>query len=224
MIEVTAIDQKEIYRYLGYGDSTPDSATARLVNETEKQLLAVISPRYIYRFFQISPAAEGVRLDNGKLLLPGTDISAHLQGCRQAALMAATLSTATDRLLRKLQIHDMARAAVANSAANTAIEQVCDAVAEKIHQRMPTLYQTFRFSPGYGDLPIHIQKDFLNVLDAPRKIGLVVTPDNIMVPEKSISAIIGLSEQPLQKKRRGCRDCNLREHCMFRLKGAHCAS
>ncbi len=224
MIEVTAIDRQEIYRYLGYGTCEPDLATAELVNETEKQLIGIIAPRYIYRFFQITPAKNGVQLDNGKLFLPGKDIHAHLKGCKQAVLMAATLSTVTDRFLKKLQINDMAKAAIANSAANTAIEQVCDAVAEEIQKRTPNLYQTFRFSPGYGDLPIEIQKNFLTVIDAPRKIGVAVTASNIMVPEKSVSAIIGLSEKPLQKKRRGCRDCNLRGSCMFRLKGTHCAS
>lgn len=224
MIELQTIDQKEVYRYLGYGTNRPDPVTAQLVDTTEKQLLDVIAPRYIYRFFQISQTADGVQLDNGKLFLPGKDIRAHLQDCKQAVLMAATLSAATDRFLRKLQINDMAMAAIANSAANTAIEQVCDAVAEEIHARTPALYQTFRFSPGYGDLPIEIQKDFLKVIDAPRKIGLAVTANNIMVPEKSVSAIIGLSEKPIQKKRRGCRDCNLRKSCPFRLKGAHCAS
>lgn len=224
MIEITAINRTEVYRYLGYGKNRPDDITAQIIDEMEEQMLAVIAPRHIYRFFQISQQADGVKLDDGKLFLPGKDITTHLQGCRQAALMAVTLSGAVDRFLRKLQIHDMAKAAIANSIASTAVEQICNTVEEKIHAHTPHLYQTFRFSPGYGDLPIEIQKDFLNVLDAPRKIGLAVMASHIMVPEKSVSAIIGLSEKPIQKKRRGCRDCNLRDNCTFRLKGDHCAS
>ncbi len=224
MLELSSINHREIYRYLGYGTNQPDEATAALVREVEKKLLQIIKPRHIYRLFRITHVNGGVELEDGKLFLPGNDIHAHLRGCRQVALMAATLAVDTDRFLKKLQFSDMAQAAIANSAANSAIEQICDAVAEEIKNRLPQLYQTSRYSPGYGDLPISVQKKFLSVLDAPKKIGLAVTANNIMVPEKSVSAIIGLSEKPVQKKQRSCRECSLRKSCMFRLKGDHCDS
>ncbi len=224
MTKLLSINHQEIYRYLGYGKSKPDAATAALVCELEKKLLQIIKPRYIYRLFTITHVKGGVQLEDGKLFLPGNDISAHLQGCKQVALMAATLAVDTDRFLKKLQFSDMAQAAIANSAANTAIEQICDGVAEEIKNRLPLLHQTSRFSPGYGDLPISIQKEFLAVLDAPKKIGLAVTASNIMVPEKSVSAIIGLSQKPVQKKQRRCCECNLHNTCMFRQKGDHCGS
>ncbi|PID75692.1 MAG: methionine synthase [Deltaproteobacteria bacterium] len=224
MLELSSINHREIYRYLGYGSSQPDTATASLVKKVEKKLLRVIRPRHIYRLFRITPVSGGVQLEDGKLFLPGNDIYRHLKGCKRAVLMAATLAADTDRFLKKLQFFDMAEAAIANSAANTAIEQVCDAVAEEIKNRLPLLYQTSRYSPGYGDLPISIQKEFLNILDAPKKIGLTVTTNSIMVPEKSVSAIIGLSEKPFSRKRRSCRECNLHETCMFRLRGSRCDS
>ena len=51
---------------------------------------------------------------------------------------------------------------------------------------------TPRFSPGYGDLPIELQRDFLTLLDASRKIGLTATESSMLVPSKSITALIGI--------------------------------
>ncbi len=231
MITVTSIDKNELFRYLGYGKSTPDDAVKKLTAEIEKELLAAIFPRYIYRIFhdisictECGKEDESVIFGNTNFKLIGKDIARHLKGCNKVILMAATLSAEADRLIRRMQALDITKAAIANSAANAAIEQVCDAVCDEIAARLPNLYQTSRFSPGYGDLPLAIQKEFLTLLDAPRKIGLTVTESNIMVPEKSVSAVIGLSDNPIQKKRRGCQSCNLRHSCAFRLQGEHCAS
>ena len=49
-----------------------------------------------------------------------------------------------------------------------------------------------RFSPGYGDLPIEIQKDIFRALDCPRRIGLTLNENLLMSPTKSVSAIIGI--------------------------------
>lgn len=43
---------------------------------------------------------------------------------------------------------------------------------------------TFRFSPGYGDYPIEMQKEYLRILDAPRKIGLT-TGDSVCLCRQS---------------------------------------
>jgi len=49
-----------------------------------------------------------------------------------------------------------------------------------------------RFSPGYGDLPLDYQRTLLSVLDTSRKIGVSLTDSLLMVPSKSVSAIVGV--------------------------------
>ena len=82
---------------------------------------------------------------------------------------------------------------------------------------------TWRFSPGYGDLPLVCQRDFLGLLDAPRQIGLTLTPQLMMVPEKSVSAIIGVGAPSREGPRRGCEGCALQKNCVYRREGLHCA-
>ena len=125
-------------------------------------------------------------------------------------------------MIRVSQITDMPRAVVINSLAAVAIEQVCDKIEEKLFAIFPESYFTFRYSPGYGDFPIELQKSFLSELAAPRKIGLSANSSHILTPSKSVTAVIGISSQPIEAKKRGCAVCNLRKTCRYRRNGEHC--
>lgn len=49
-----------------------------------------------------------------------------------------------------------------------------------------------RFSPGYGDLPLALQPDLLNFLNAQRWVGITVGETLLMSPMKSVTAIMGI--------------------------------
>ncbi|MBQ1838930.1 MAG: hypothetical protein II127_04880 [Ruminococcus sp.] len=184
----------------------------RLMDDCEAQLLRVAQPKYLYRVVDL-PCEE---------LTVGEDIRRHLRGCDRAVLLCTTLGASVDRLIRVAQVRDMAEAVVLDSMASVAIEQVCRKADELIAAQFPGCFFTFRFSPGYGDYPIGLQKTFLRLLDAPRRIGLSVSESCLLVPAKSVTAIAGISEHPLERQRRGCAVCNLRKTCQYRRNGEHC--
>ena len=80
------------------------------------------------------------------------------------------------------------------------MEQVCDQVEQEIESQFPGCSFPFRFSPGYGDLPLELQGELLHLLDAPRKIGLCASASHILTPRKSVTAILaspgGRSNKP----------------------------
>lgn len=78
---------------------------------------------------------------------------------------------------------------------------------------------TFRFSPGYGDYPIEMQKEYLRILDAPRKIGLTTGDSCLLVPSKSVTAVLGISDNPIERRKRGCAICSMKGKCRFRRNG-----
>ena len=80
----------------------------------------------------------------------------------------------------------MARAVVLDSFASVAVEQVCQKVDEILAEKYSGKYMTFRFSPGYGDYPIEMQKEYLRILDAPRKIGLTTGDSCLLVPSSRL--------------------------------------
>ena len=137
-------------------------------------------------------------------------------------LMAATLSGAADQLIHRAGVSDMTSSLAMDALASAAIEQVCNRAEEHFRERLPDVYFTWRYSPGYGDLPLSLQPQMLQLLDAQKHLGLTVTPEHILIPRKSVTALIGLSAHPLKKGARGCATCRMRETCAFRKGGAHC--
>ena len=205
-----------------YGKNKPDDKIQEIIDNCEKELLNSITPAYYYSIFNINHEPNKVTLENCDLSLIGEDISNHLKDCDKAILFCATLSHGPDKLIRINQVRDMTKSIIIDALASAAIEQICDLIQEEINERFPSLYQTWRFSPGYGDLPLDIQKEFINVLSATKRAGISSTNTNMLIPSKSVTAIIGLSENIIPKQKRGCQVCSLRETCVYRLKGEHC--
>ncbi|MCD7801265.1 MAG: methionine synthase [Ruminococcus sp.] len=220
-IEVTSLNREETLRYLQCGSVINDDISS-LIDICEAQILKVIQPRYIYQAFNIIVLEDCISVDGTSLKFYGKDIKNHLKGCDKAILMCATISSGVDRIIRMAEISDMAQALILDVLSSVAIENVCNQVDGIINEEYPQYYQTWRFSAGYGDFPIDIQRDFLNVLNAPKKIGLCVTDTNIMTPRKSVTAVMGLSTTPIEKKRLGCASCSMREVCQYRAKNLKC--
>lgn len=222
IIIINYIDRLELLRYLGYGKNLADEKTSLLIDECEKQIIKVIEPRFTYKSFKIADIDSNIHLENTNLVLNGNDIKNHLEGCTNCILMCATISSKVDALIRTSQLTDMTKALIFDTMGSVAIEQVCNKAEEIIKNEFADFYMTWRFSPGYGDFPIEIQNDFLNLLSAQKKIGLTATQNSILVPRKSVTAVIGLSKNPITKKKRGCASCNLRETCEYRKRGERC--
>lgn len=222
MIELNNLNHKEALRYMGCVNGNADEKTMALLAECEKLVIDNSIPRYIYKGFNIIHLEDCIEVEGTNIILSGKDIKQHLDNCYGIVLMCATLSMGIDTLIRKTQLEDMAKALVVNSMSSVAIEQLCDMVEEEIHNSFNNCYKTWRFSPGYGDLTIDLQKDILTTLNAQRKIGLCTTNSMTLTPIKSVTAIIGLSHYPISPKKRGCTGCNLKEVCQYRKAGNHC--
>lgn len=223
MIKLESINRAEALRYMACKDeSTINAAAAACLDECEQQLLEVIAPKMLYRSFPILRENGIIRLQGANLELTGNDIAAHLEGCSHAVLIAATVGHGADRLIRTLQIRDMAKAVIADAFAGAAAEQIMNEAESIIRKEHEGKFLTWRYSPGYGDFPLAIQKKLLDVLDAPRKIGLCTSESCMLTPVKSVTAIIGVSDAPLPPKARGCVTCSMRDVCQFRKRGNHC--
>lgn len=219
--ELKNINREEALRYMGHRGEVPESLNKTL-DECEQRLLDVIHPEFIFRVFGISPCPDGVKVEGSSLILKGEDIRSHIDGCERAVLMCATLGGDTDRLIRTAEVSDISSAFITDALASAAIEDVCRIADKYISEQLPECYFTWRFSPGYGDFPIDIQKGFLETLNAPKRIGLCTAENNILIPRKSVTAVSGVSDTPLPEKKRGCVRCNMADRCVYRKRGEHC--
>ena len=88
------------------------------------------------------------------------------------------------------------------------LESYCDEV--QAQAETGGLLQRPRFSPGYGDWPLEEQRQLFAVLNCAKRIGLTLTDGLMMAPSKSVTAIIGLSEDAacVQNKCMTCSNIN----------------
>ena len=103
------------------------------------------------------------------------------------------------------------------------VEAGCDAAEREIAARFLDRYLTDRFSPGYGDLPLGLQQEICTLLDTERRLGVHATEHCLLNPQKSVTAIVGLSDKPQMARIRGCAYCSMGETCLLRKGGKRCA-
>ena len=214
------LDLKEPLRYLGVRGE-PDPVLLARLSETADRLTRSVEPRWVWRAFPLIHGEAPV-LEGAGLALPGTMAQKMLAECSRAVLLACTLGAEFEALLRAEQARDMARAALLDACGSAWVESGCGAAGEEIAARFPGLYLTDRFSPGYGDLPLSLQRDICGILDAPRRLGVQVTDSLLLNPSKTVTAVAGLSDRPQPARVRGCAFCGLRGDCQYRKGGKIC--
>ena len=211
---------EDALRYLGAARA--DAGTRRMAEETAALLEERLQPRTVWRAFRAGRENGDVALPEAGLRLPGTLAEKMLAECDTVILLACTLGAAFDRMLKEWEARDMARAAVLDACGSAWTETGCDAAEAEIAARFPGKYRTDRFSPGYGDLPLALQADLLRAVDAGRKLGITANASSLLIPCKSVTAVIGLSDRPQGAKIRGCAYCAMAKECEYRKRGSFC--
>ena len=190
------VNEKEVLRYLGCG-SAADGSVPSLIAELSGLFSANAVPRSVYGVWdcQIDSSAAAF----GGITVKSKNLARHLTCCRSAVLLATTLGTEADILLRRLGVQDMEKALIAQAVCAAMIEAYCDSIESELSKKkeLDGLHPTTRFSPGYGDFDIAHQKDILRLLNCER-IGLTLTDGYMLIPSKSVTAVIGFSRERKQ--------------------------
>lgn len=203
----------EVLRYLGYTGQELGPELERRIKEAVARCKKVSRPAVTWRGF-----------DPAMLHFPGKSVAEHLTGAVEVVLMAVTLGHGVDRELRRLSMVDPLGQVMLDAAATAEVERLANKTEAQIRAeaRERGLFCSWRFSPGYGDLPLEVQPDLLGRLDAARRLGVTLTPSNLMVPTKSVTAIVGLHPTPQPGLAATCDVCELRPHCALRSRGVTC--
>lgn len=227
-MKLTALPRGEVLRYLGWKGTPIPEPLEETLQTCMKEMLQWSVPRYFYRRLPVSREESGIRLCGTPYFLPGRDIALHLNHSSEVFLLCATIGLQVDRELRRRMVTAPEEALILDACATAAIEEVADQAEKEIEGlcRAEGKGLTWRYSPGYGDLPLETQKWLIPFLDAPRKIGLTVTDSLLMVPGKSVTAILGVTELPesisSEKQAPACNRCPNRDHCLYRKRGDFC--
>ena len=205
--------EEEILRYMGYPSGyKTDETQLYSIRRIKEEIVASAKPKTIYKRFEIASADGGVEIKGSEVVLLGEAIRKHLEGAKTCIIMAATLGIEVDRILRRTQIKSVSDGLIADACATAYIEAVCDELEKEINEKCGRC--NYRFSPGYEDFPISQQKEIITLLDAEKKIGLCTTESNLLVPVKSVTAVLGVTDTYASCNNK-CDKCSNKERCAF---------
>lgn len=213
--ELLQIPLREVLHFLGWRGTPVDAPLLAQIRDLCDLAVREVRPRMAERRFPLAPDGS---LAGTSMTPQGDDVRAMLAPCREAVLLAATLGAESERLLLRMQAKDAAQALVLDAVLSAAIEAVLDAREEALRGELAVQgrYLTDRFSPGYGDMPLAQTREICEVLGAQRAIGLTVSAGGVMIPRKSVTAILGISDVPVARRPAGCEGCAARETCALR--------
>ena len=105
-------------------------------------------------------------------------------------LLCGTIGGAFERWHRRLSAVSAADALIAQSIGTAAVEKTMDALEAEIKAALAggeTLQP--RRSPGYGNMPLAMNREIIERLDAAKRIGVSFTDSMTLLPSKSVTAV-----------------------------------
>ena len=190
-IALTDEDFLEAARYLGYIKSNPpDEQVYNLIKTACAELFNVFTPKAVFDCFDLKIEEK---ISFADVSINSESLGINLRNCRKVFLVAVTIGPQVDAFIRRTQALDSVKASILQAAGAMLAEKTIEFINAQIKDIAVSQNTKCkpRFSPGYGDVPLTIQKDFFRLLPC-SKIGLSLMDTLIMSPEKSITAFIGM--------------------------------
>ncbi len=206
--EIT-IDPKEVAVYLGYYSA--NGIDKKTITDSILEFMDNSDFRACLAKVPVKITENGV--DLGFMQVESKSLQKNLDGCDEAYILAATTGISSQRLIERNSVVSPIKGIVTDCTGSAAIEAFCDKINLSLSDNPDFLRP--RFSPGYGDLCIDCQRKIVDFLCANKNIGLSLTESLMMVPKKSVTAIIGIGKEKNKCKGNGCMTCKT-ENCPYR--------
>ncbi len=209
--KLTNIDAIETKRYAGLRKEINFDEKKILEACEEAQILIDIKGNWeIYNY----DYKKQKILSETPVIIEGKSIGNHLNDCNKVICMAVTVGENIEKeVTKKFQKGEYTSSILLDAAATTAVEQAADAIEKAIEQNplIRGYSMRWRFSPGYGDWSLSQQVNLFHLSNA-ETIGIRLSSSMMMIPRKSITAIIGLIDNEVKGKRNReknhCENCN----------------
>lgn len=188
---------EDIQRYLGKKKGVTE-ITPNIKNILENMIKlgkAMAKPIGSYSIMKIMKKGDEI-IELEQFSLTGKRISAVLKNSLYVILLATTIGGVLEEEIEKLEkrkkfTEALILDAVGSTMADQAMDFLQSTIQGEFHRRGFSF--TMRYSPGYGDLPLKVQPDLVK-FSGGEEIGIKVTKSYMMIPKKSVTAIIGLEK------------------------------
>ena len=202
---------KEIRRYAGIRGAAEQGGDAAAEGEMDAVLQGCLSQvgqlrcRGVWRVFPILKA--GPALDLGFTVTESRSLSAFLGDCEAVVLLAMTAGMEMDRLIAGAAARSPLRELMMHAIGAERVETACDAFERELERTRGPGRVKGRFSPGYGDVPLSMQRFVFQTLGCEKNAGIYLNEATLlMTPSKSVTALVGLrpaAAGPIPKNKQG---------------------
>ena len=190
--ELPPPQRHEILRYMQAKEITPEmeEMLGEALSEAERSMQFSVC----WREVPFSLAQNGFTLAGTPI--ESRDFANYLANADRLLLFAATTGLSFERVLQKAAKLSPVRALCLHAVGSERTEALCDTFCDFIAKeaKKEGLLPKPRFSAGYGDLPLSLQKQIFALLEPERQIGVSLGAGCLMTPVKSVTAFVALKK------------------------------
>jgi cobalamin-dependent methionine synthase I len=188
---------KAVMRRMGYppGHTGANGAIQSMLDEQVKQARSLICAEGVFRLLKIRSLKKGkVRFHGSDFVLESELVAAMLRDSELAAFFMVTLGPALEQEVKRLLDEgDTTRGFILDAIGSETADEAADRMHHYTLKKLAKNHGysvTPRFSPGYGDWPVTVQPSLAEICEG-ESIGIRVTKSCLMIPRKSVSAVLG---------------------------------
>ncbi|HJP19626.1 MAG TPA: vitamin B12 dependent-methionine synthase activation domain-containing protein [Nitrospinota bacterium] len=192
------IDEKRVLRELRIPvkknlNDLDEKNLAKELKNVIKIAYGLIHGKACYNTFQIKNVFENkVILDKSETMVNSKKMAEILKDCEYCSLFVSTIGAELENHVAEMAKDDQSGAFYLEHVGNWMAEYMAEAVNKRISQGIINagFISKRRYSAGYGDWQVEAQKEILELTEA-RRIGVSITESCLMIPRKSVSALVG---------------------------------
>ena len=208
------IDKQQVLNHMGYGaGGAPSARVESLVKEYADNICHLIEPSYLYVIRDINSVRGSRVFIEGSVTFRSNVIAQLLEQCQKVAVFVVTIGGRLEEVVRQLAKDGlMVQAAVLDAIGSDAAETLAHVVQDIVGKEAEAegLGISLRFSPGYCDWRVSQQKMVFRAMNGDCA-GVRLTDGCLMVPQKSISGIIGIGPRDKVENYNPCLTCKKRD-------------
>ena len=142
-------------------------------------------PAYVAERVAVKQTKEGIFI--GDLFTESNALLKVAVDSEFCFILVCTLGIGVDRLIEKHSRLSPTNAFMLDALSDAYIEALCDCAEGELTFGFE---KHTRFSPGYSDLELSFGERIIKALDAERTLGIKLTDSGMMIPKKSVNAIV----------------------------------
>lgn len=192
-----SVPVREVLRRLGYPPETREipNEVGRIFEQEIQSAPSLLEPKGVYRLLHVESREDKILTFQGtSFVIRSRQVIQMLRESDPVVLFMVTIGPNLEKEVENLfDREETARGVILDAIGS----ETADAVANKLHREVLKKFAenkgltiTPRFSPGYGDWPVTVQSEVLNICDG-GSIGISVNESSLMIPRKSVSAVLG---------------------------------